>query len=266
MLPDLRRPARRLPRRLVQLYAGLALYGASMALIIRSTLGNMPWDVLHQGLAGRIGWSIGAVSILVGALVLLAWIPLRQRPGLGTVSNVVVIGLAVDVTLALVPAPVPKRVPAAGVGRSELPARVKPVRTGVVEDHIEQHPKPSLVCLSDELDQVFAGAESRIDVEEVLDPVAVVGVQMPALPEDRAEPDRGDAEAAEVVQFAGHATERAALEALPTRSGPGVPAPRLSGDPRTCRGSIRAIQQRPAGFGRVAEPVDEQEVDDLVLP
>ena len=102
-MPALR--GRRMPRRLVQLYAGLALYGASMALIIRSTLGNMPWDVLHQGLAGRMGWTIGAVSILVGALVLLAWIPLRQRPGLGTVSNVVVIGVAVDATLAVVPAP-----------------------------------------------------------------------------------------------------------------------------------------------------------------
>jgi len=102
-VPALR--GRRMPRRLVQLYAGLALYGASMALIIRSTLGNMPWDVLHQGLAGRMGWTIGAVSILVGALVLLAWIPLRQRPGLGTVSNVVVIGVAVDATLAVVPAP-----------------------------------------------------------------------------------------------------------------------------------------------------------------
>jgi uncharacterized membrane protein YczE len=99
------RGGRRMPRRLVQLYAGLALYGASMALIIRSTLGNMPWDVLHQGLAGRMGWTIGAVSILVGVLVLLAWIPLRQRPGLGTVSNVVVIGVAVDATLAVVPAP-----------------------------------------------------------------------------------------------------------------------------------------------------------------
>ncbi|GAA3176701.1 membrane protein [Blastococcus jejuensis] len=103
--PSLR--GRRLPHRLIQLYAGLVLYGVSMALIIRSALGNMPWDVLHQGLAGRMGWSIGAVSILVGALVLLCWIPLRQRPGLGTVSNVVVIGLAVDATLALVPAPSP---------------------------------------------------------------------------------------------------------------------------------------------------------------
>jgi uncharacterized membrane protein YczE len=102
-VPTLR--GRRLPRRLIQLYVGLALYGASMALIVRSTLGNMPWDVLHQGLAGRMGLSIGVVSILVGAVVLLAWIPLRQRPGLGTVSNVVVIGLAVDATLALVAAP-----------------------------------------------------------------------------------------------------------------------------------------------------------------
>ena len=117
-VPSLR--GRRLPRRLIQLYAGLALYGVSMALIIRSALGNMPWDVLHQGLAGRIGWSIGTVSILVGALVLLAWIPLRQRPGLGTVSNVVVIGLAVDATLAVVPAP------------SSLPLRVGLLVAGVL--------------------------------------------------------------------------------------------------------------------------------------
>jgi uncharacterized membrane protein YczE len=96
---------RRLPHRLIQLYAGLALYGISMALIIRSALGNMPWDVLHQGLAGRLGWSLGTVTIVVGALVLLVWIPLRQRPGVGTVSNVVVIGVAVDAALAVVPAP-----------------------------------------------------------------------------------------------------------------------------------------------------------------
>jgi uncharacterized membrane protein YczE len=96
---------RQLLRRLVQLYAGLVLYGVSMALIVRSALGNMPWDVLHQGLADRLGWSIGTAAIVVGALVLLAWIPLRQRPGLGTVSNVVVIGVAVDATLAVVPAP-----------------------------------------------------------------------------------------------------------------------------------------------------------------
>jgi uncharacterized membrane protein YczE len=94
---------RALPRRLVQLYLGLALYGVSMALMIRSALGNMPWDVLHQGLSHRLGWSLGTVTVVVGALVLLCWIPLRQKPGLGTVSNVVVIGVAVDAALALVP-------------------------------------------------------------------------------------------------------------------------------------------------------------------
>ena len=94
---------RRPVRRLLQLYLGLALYGASMALLVRSSLGVMPWDVLHQGLARQLGWSLGAVTVLVGALVLLAWLPLRQRPGLGTVSNVVVIGVAVDGTLAVLP-------------------------------------------------------------------------------------------------------------------------------------------------------------------
>jgi uncharacterized membrane protein YczE len=94
----------RLPRRLAQLYAGLLLYGLSMALMVRSSLGNMPWDVLHQGLAERLGWSFGLVTALVGAVVLLGWVPLRERPGLGTLSNVVVIGVAVDAALAVVPA------------------------------------------------------------------------------------------------------------------------------------------------------------------
>ncbi|WP_369256605.1 YitT family protein [Streptomyces sp. R35] len=94
---------RRLPRRLVQLYAGLALYGASSALLVESGLGLEPWNVLHQGLAELTGLTIGVVSIIVGAAVLLLWIPLRQRPGLGTVSNVFVVGIAMDGTLALVP-------------------------------------------------------------------------------------------------------------------------------------------------------------------
>ncbi|MEV5971283.1 hypothetical protein [Streptomyces sp. NPDC051921] len=94
---------RHLTRRLVQLYAGLALYGISSALLVRGGLGLEPWGVLHQGLAERTGLSIGVVSIAVGAVVLLLWIPIRQRPGLGTVSNVFVIGLAMDGTLALVP-------------------------------------------------------------------------------------------------------------------------------------------------------------------
>ncbi|MBM0206135.1 YitT family protein [Micromonospora sp. NPDC051227] len=91
-------------RRLVQLYLGLTLYGVSMALMIRSDLGLDPWDVFHQGLSELTRLSFGTVTIGVGALVLLLWIPLRQRPGLGTVSNVVVIGLVVDATLALLPA------------------------------------------------------------------------------------------------------------------------------------------------------------------
>ncbi|RKR87156.1 putative membrane protein YczE [Micromonospora pisi] len=95
----------RLTRRLVQLYAGLVLYGFSMALMIESTLGLDPWDVFHQGVAERTGLSFGTVVILVGAVVLLLWIPLRQRPGIGTVSNVVVIGLVVDGAQALLPTP-----------------------------------------------------------------------------------------------------------------------------------------------------------------
>lgn len=91
-------------RRLTQLYGGLALYGISMALMIRSGLGLNPWDVFHQGLSLLTGLSFGTVTIAVGALVLLLWVPLRQRPGLGTMSNVIVIGLVVDAALAVLPA------------------------------------------------------------------------------------------------------------------------------------------------------------------
>jgi uncharacterized membrane protein YczE len=89
---------------LVQLYLGLVLYGASAAMQVRSGLGLDPWDVLHQGLANRLDRQIGTLTIVVGAVVLLGWIPLRQRPGLGTVSNVVVLGLVMNVTLQLLPA------------------------------------------------------------------------------------------------------------------------------------------------------------------
>ncbi|MFB7505022.1 membrane protein YczE [Streptomyces broussonetiae] len=93
----------RLGRRLFQLYAGLALYGASSALLVRAGLGLEPWNVLHQGLSELTGLSMGVVLTIVGAAVLLLWIPLRQRPGLGTVSNVLVIGFAMDATLGPVP-------------------------------------------------------------------------------------------------------------------------------------------------------------------
>lgn len=94
----------RLGRRLIQLYAGLVLYGVSSGLLVEAGLGLEPWGVLHQGLAERTGLTIGVVSIVVGAAVLLLWIPLRLRPGLGTVSNVFLIGLSLDATLALLPA------------------------------------------------------------------------------------------------------------------------------------------------------------------
>src|SRR3954454_23656609 len=90
-------------RRLIQLYGGLILYGTSMALQIRAGLGLDPWDVFHQGVADHTGLSFGTVTMITGAAVLLAWIPLRQIPGLGTISNVFVIGLSVDAALSLVP-------------------------------------------------------------------------------------------------------------------------------------------------------------------
>ena len=88
-------------RRLLQLYAGLILYGVSLALQIRAGLGLDPWDVFHQGISDKTGLSFGTIVIITGALVLLAWIPLRQKPGIGTVSNVFVLGIVVDITLSL---------------------------------------------------------------------------------------------------------------------------------------------------------------------
>ena len=89
--------------RAARLLGGLALFGFSLALMVRADLGLGPWDVLHQGLARQLHLPIGTVTILVGAVVLLAWVPLRQRPGPGTVANVVLVGIAVDGSLALLP-------------------------------------------------------------------------------------------------------------------------------------------------------------------
>ncbi|WP_310962772.1 membrane protein YczE [Nocardioides terrisoli] len=97
--------AGRLLRRLVQLYVGLVAYGLTLALLIRAHLGNAPWDVLHQGLADHLPISIGQAVIAVSFLVLLLWIPLREVPGLGTLSNAVVIGLAADLGLSLMHEP-----------------------------------------------------------------------------------------------------------------------------------------------------------------
>ncbi|MFB7887015.1 YitT family protein [Cellulosimicrobium cellulans] len=99
-------------RRLVQLVLGLALFGASIALLVRAGLGLFPWDVLHQGVARATGLPLGVVVILASVVVLVLWIPLRQRPGLGTVANVVLVGVFVDLTLAVLPTvePLPWRI------------------------------------------------------------------------------------------------------------------------------------------------------------
>jgi uncharacterized membrane protein YczE len=116
--------AGRLPRRLGQLLVGLVLYGVSMAMMLRSTLGLDPWDVFHAGLTQRLPLSFGEVVIVVGVVVLVAWVPLRQWPGLGTLANVVVIGLATDAALHLIAAP------------TAMPARVALLLGGIVLNSI----------------------------------------------------------------------------------------------------------------------------------
>lgn len=96
-------PPRR--RRLTQLYAGLVLYGVSDSMLLLAGLGVDPWDVFHQGLSRRLGLGVGTWVIIVGAVVLLLWLPLRQRPGFGTLSNVIVVGVVVDIVMAACPAP-----------------------------------------------------------------------------------------------------------------------------------------------------------------
>ncbi|MEO7070761.1 MAG: hypothetical protein ABI131_09750 [Nostocoides sp.] len=97
--------AGRLPLRLAQLIVGLWLYGTASAMFVRATLGLDPWDVFHYGVMRHLHLSLGTIVMIVGALVLLLWIPLRQWPGLGTILNSIVIGIAVDVTLGILPAP-----------------------------------------------------------------------------------------------------------------------------------------------------------------
>ncbi len=97
--------AGRLPRRLTQLAGGLALYGLTLAMMIRATLGNAPWDVLHQGMAIHLPISIGTAVIVMSVVVLLFWIPLRELPGLGTITNALLVGLTADLALAVLEAP-----------------------------------------------------------------------------------------------------------------------------------------------------------------
>ncbi|MGH3517940.1 MAG: YczE/YyaS/YitT family protein [Haloechinothrix sp.] len=92
-------PSRRLP----QLVAGLVLYGTSMAMQTRAGLGLSPWDVLHEGLTNRTGLSFGTITAIVSVAVLMIWVPLRQRLGVGTVANVAIIAVTVDVVRAVLP-------------------------------------------------------------------------------------------------------------------------------------------------------------------
>jgi uncharacterized membrane protein YczE len=83
------------------LFTGLVLFGAGEALLVHSALGNSPWTVLAEGAGEQVGVRIGLTTIAISALILLAWIPLNQRPGFGTIANAIVIGLGIDVVLSL---------------------------------------------------------------------------------------------------------------------------------------------------------------------
>lgn len=97
--------AGRLPRRLSQLLVGLCLYGVSLAMMVRATLGLAPWDVLHSGLIQHVPMSLGQAVILMSAIVLLLWIPLREVPGIGTILNAILVGLSADAMLAMLHEP-----------------------------------------------------------------------------------------------------------------------------------------------------------------
>jgi uncharacterized membrane protein YczE len=97
--------AGRLARRLPQLYVGLFLYGVSLAMMVRGTLGLAPWDVLHSGFVRHVPMTLGNAVVLFSFVVLLLWIPLREMPGLGTISNALVVGISADVTLAALDQP-----------------------------------------------------------------------------------------------------------------------------------------------------------------
>lgn len=93
----------RLPRRLMQMMVGLTGFGLSLALLLEAGLGGAPWDVLHAALAHHLGATVGLMSIAVSFVLLLAWIPLRERVGIGTIANAIWVGLSIDAGLALLP-------------------------------------------------------------------------------------------------------------------------------------------------------------------
>lgn len=90
-------------RRIVQLFVGLYLYGLGIALIVRGELGVAPWDVLTQGIAKQTGLGFGLITIITSGVVLLLWIPIRQKPGFGTLMNALLVGLFADLSLWMIP-------------------------------------------------------------------------------------------------------------------------------------------------------------------
>jgi uncharacterized membrane protein YczE len=107
------------PRQLALLLAGLWLFGTGEALLVESELGNSPWTVLAEGVSDQTGMNIGTATVAISFVVLAAWIPLRERPGLGTIANAIVIGVAIGVTVELVP------------DADELPLRAAEVVAGI---------------------------------------------------------------------------------------------------------------------------------------
>jgi uncharacterized membrane protein YczE len=117
-------PPDRRPRRFIQLFLGLVLYGVTAAMLVLAGLGLDPWDVLHQGLSRQLGLGIGTWAVIVSLVVLALWWPLRQRPGIGTLLNAVFVGLVIDLVLWLADPP------------SAMPARIALLVGGVVGNGI----------------------------------------------------------------------------------------------------------------------------------
>ena len=113
------------PARLASLMFGLFVFGAGEALLVASELGNSPWTVFAEGIEKQTPLSVGAATVATSFVILLLWIPLRQRPGLGTLANAVVVGLSIDVTLLLLPED-----PALGFRVVEVPAGIALVALG----------------------------------------------------------------------------------------------------------------------------------------
>lgn len=114
------------PARLARLLGGLVAFGAGEGLLVHAALGTSPWTVLAQGVAGQAGATVGTTTVVLSFLILAAWVPLRQRPGLGTVANAIVVGVAIDRTLAVLG----DGTPAPAVGLLEVLAGIALVSAG----------------------------------------------------------------------------------------------------------------------------------------